>query len=139
MLRILNATIQNFLTVGQVTQSIDLAVDGLTLVLGENLDVSGANSRNGVGKTAILQAICYALFGKPLTKIRLDNLVNNVNTKAMLVALDFEVHGKTYRIERGRKPSALGISTRTALSTRITTRRRARTSILRLRSNGSSA
>ena len=107
MLRILNVTIQNFLTVGQVAQTIDLAVDGLTLVLGENLDVSGTNSRNGVGKTAILQAICYALFGKPLTKIRLDNLVNNINTKAMLVTLDVEIKGKSYRIERGRKPSVL--------------------------------
>jgi DNA repair exonuclease SbcCD ATPase subunit len=107
MFRILNATICNFLTIGQVSQTIGLAVDGLTLVLGENLDVSGANSRNGVGKTAILQAICYALFGKPLTKIRLDNLVNNVNTKAMLVTLDFEVNGKSYRIERGRKPALL--------------------------------
>ena len=88
-------------------QTIDLAVDGLTLVLGENLDVSGANARNGVGKTAILQAISYAMFGKPLTKIRLDNLANNVNAKAMLVTLNFEVNGKSYRIERGRKPAVL--------------------------------
>ena len=107
MLRISTITISNFLTVGQVTQTIDLAVDGLTLVLGENLDSGAANSRNGVGKTAILQAICYALFGKPLTKIRLDNLVNNINTKAMLVTLDFEVKGRSYRIERGRKPSVM--------------------------------
>ena len=107
MLRILSATIRNFLTMGNVTQTIDLAVDGLTLVLGENLDIGGTNSRNGVGKTALLQAICYGLFGKPLTKIRLDNLCNNINGKDMLVTIDFEVNGKTYRIERGRKPNVL--------------------------------
>lgn len=107
MLRILTGTFRNFLTIGQIEQSVDLAIDGLTLVLGENLDVGGANSRNGAGKTSILQAISYGLFGKPLTKIRLDNLCNNVNGKGMLVTLDFEVHGKRYRIERGRKPAVL--------------------------------
>ena len=107
MLRIISVTIQNFLTIGQVSQTIDLSIDGLTLVLGENADLGSINSRNGVGKTAILQAICYVLFGKPLTKIRLDNLVNNINGKAMLVAIDFEVNGKAYRIERGRKPNVL--------------------------------
>src|ERR1044072_8401510 len=105
MLHVTRLTAKNFLTIGQVEQSIDLAIDGLTLVLGENLDVGGANSRNGCGKTAILQAITYGLYGKPLTKIRLDNLCNNVNGKGMLVSLDFEVHGQRYRIERGRKPA----------------------------------
>src|ERR1044072_961227 len=107
MLHVTRLTAKNFLTIGQVEQSIDLAIDGLTLVLGENLDVGGANSRNGCGKTAILQAITYGLYGKPLTKIRLDNLCNNVNGKGMRVSLDFEVHGKRYRIERGRKPAVL--------------------------------
>jgi len=107
LLRIQAITIRNFLSIGNVPQSIPLDTDGLTLVLGENLDVGGANSRNGVGKSAILQAICYALFGKPLTKVRLDNLVNAINGKEMLVSLDFECHGKPYRIERGRKPNVL--------------------------------
>lgn len=107
MLRIQTITIRNFLSIGNVPQNIPLDSDGLTLVLGENLDVGGANSRNGVGKSAILQAICYALFGKPLTKVRLDNLVNAINGKEMLVSLDFECHGRPYRIERGRKPNVL--------------------------------
>lgn len=107
MIRILNATLRNFMTIGEITQSIDLSIDGLTLVLGENLDIGGANSRNGCGKTAILQAICYVLFGKPLTKIRLDNLVNSLNSKDMLITMEFEANGKSYRIERGRKPAVL--------------------------------
>lgn len=57
--------------------------------------------------TTIIQAICYALYGQPLTSIKRDNLVNKINQKAMAVSLDFEVSGKTYRIERGRKPNFL--------------------------------
>ena len=107
MLRILSGSFRNFLSIGNVTQDLDLMIDGLTLILGENMDVGGVNSRNGAGKTAILQAVSYALFGKPLTKIRLDNLTNSINNKAMLVTLDLESNGRRYRIERGRKPTVL--------------------------------
>jgi DNA repair exonuclease SbcCD ATPase subunit len=100
-------TIRNFLSIGNITQTIYLSRHGLTLVLGENIDVGGANSRNGCGKTSVLQAISYVLFGEPLTKIKLDNCVNNINDKAMLVTMDFEVNGTPYRIERGRKPNIL--------------------------------
>jgi DNA repair exonuclease SbcCD ATPase subunit len=109
LLCIRSITIRNFLSIGNVPQSLSLDSNGLTLVLGENLDVGGANSRNGCGKSAVLQAISYALFGKPLTKIRLDNLVNAINSKEMLVSIDFECHGTPYRIERGRKPNVLRV------------------------------
>jgi DNA repair exonuclease SbcCD ATPase subunit len=100
-------TIRNFLSIGNITQTIDLALHGLTLVLGENLDTGGANNRNGAGKTSLLQTISYVLFGEPLTKIRLDNCVNNINNKAMLLTIEFETTGKIYLIERGRKPALL--------------------------------
>jgi DNA repair exonuclease SbcCD ATPase subunit len=104
MIRITKLTLKNFLSVGNVTQAINLDSAGLTLVLGENTDGTGGVTRNGAGKTSILQAISYALYGKPLTKIKIPNLVNNINNKAMLVSIEFERDGKSYRIERGQKP-----------------------------------
>lgn len=104
MLTIKRVTMRNFLSVGNVPQTLNLDDSGLTLVLGENLDVGGANSRNGVGKSSIGQAISYGLFGVPLSNIKKDNLVNSVNAKNMVVSIEFEADGKEYRIERGRKP-----------------------------------
>jgi DNA repair exonuclease SbcCD ATPase subunit len=78
-------------------------------VLGENLDQGGddSGSRNGTGKTTIINALSYALYGQALTNIRRDNLVNKTNNKGMLVTLAFTKNGKDYRIERGRKPNTL--------------------------------
>jgi len=107
LITIKSLTVRNFLSVGQNTQAINLAASGLTLVLGKNADIGAANSRNGCGKTTVAQAICYALFGEPLANIRVNNLINNINQKSMLVTIEFERDGKTYRIERGRKPNLL--------------------------------
>lgn len=104
MLKIKSVTMRNFMSVGAVTQSVDLTKNGVTLVFGENLDLGGNGSRNGVGKSTILQAISYGLFGAPLTNIKKDNLVNKINQKNMSVSIEFENNGHKYRIERGRKP-----------------------------------
>jgi DNA repair exonuclease SbcCD ATPase subunit len=96
---------RNFLSVGNATQTVALDKEGLTLVLGENLDNGGNNSRNGVGKSSLLQAICFGLYGQPLTNIKKDNLINNINTKNMVVSIEFEKDGKSYKVERGRKPT----------------------------------
>lgn len=95
------------MSVGNSTQAVNFNRQDLTLVLGENLDLGGDDSgaRNGTGKTTILNALSYALYGEALTKIRKDNLINKTNTKNMLVTLDFEVDGNEYRVERGRKPN----------------------------------
>jgi len=95
------------MSVGNSTQAVDFDRKDLTLVLGENLDLGGDGSRNGTGKTTIINALSYSLYGQALTNIRKDNLVNKTNGKNMLVSLDFEVSGKNYRIERGRKPNVL--------------------------------
>ena len=95
------------MSVGNVTQAIDFDRQDLTLVLGENLDLGGDGSRNGTGKTTIINALSYALYGQALTNIRRDNLVNKTNNRQMLVSLDFSVNGMQYRIERGRKPNVL--------------------------------
>ena len=95
------------MSVGNATQGIDFDRRDLTLVLGENLDLGGDGSRNGTGKTTIINALSYALYGNALSNIRKDNLVNKTNSKHMLVSLDFSVNGQEYKIERGRKPNVL--------------------------------
>jgi len=107
MIHIKNLTVKNFMSVGNSTQGVDFDRKDLTLVLGENLDLGGDGSRNGTGKTTIINALSYALYGQALSNIRKDNLVNKTNGKNMLVSLDFGVGGKDYKIERGRKPNVL--------------------------------
>jgi DNA repair exonuclease SbcCD ATPase subunit len=107
MIHIRNLTVKNFMSVGNSTQAIDFDRKDLTLVLGENLDLGGDGSRNGTGKTTIINALSYALYGTALSNIRKDNLVNKTNAKNMLVSLEFGVGGKEYKIERGRKPNVL--------------------------------
>ena len=109
MFKIHNLTVKNFMSVGNQTQAVDFDRNDLTLVLGENLDTGGGDSgsRNGTGKTTIINALCYGLYGVALTNIRKDNLINKTNGKHMLVCVDFEHAGTHYRIERGRKPNVL--------------------------------
>ena len=107
MIQIKNLTVKNFMSVGNATQGINFNRNDLTLVLGENLDLGGDGSRNGTGKTTIINALSYALYGTALSNIRKDNLVNKTNGKNMLVSLDFVVNGQEYKIERGRKPNVL--------------------------------
>ena len=104
MLQIKDLTIKNFMSVGNVTQAVAFEND-LTLVLGENLDLGANGSRNGTGKTTIVNALSYALYGNALTRIKLGNLINKTNDKDMLVSVDFAKNGIDYRIERGRKPN----------------------------------
>ena len=109
MIRIKDLTVKNFMSVGNQTQAVDFNKEQLTLVLGENLDQGGDDngSRNGTGKTTIINALSYALYGVALTNIKRNNLINKTNSKGMLVSLDFEKDGIDYRIERGRSPNVL--------------------------------
>jgi len=109
MIKFKTLTVKNFMSVGNVTQAINFEGQDLTLVLGQNIDLGGddAGSRNGTGKTTILNALSFALFGDALTNIKRDNLVNKTNEKNMLVSCEFEINGKKYKIERGRKPALI--------------------------------
>ena len=109
MIKIKNLTVKNFMSVGNQTQAVDFTKENLTLVLGENLDQGGddSGSRNGTGKTTIVNALSFALFGNALTNIKKDNLINKINNKNMLVTLAFEKDGVDYRVERGRKPTLM--------------------------------
>ena len=109
MIKIKDLTVKNFMSVGNQTQAVDFSKTSLTLVLGENLDQGGddSGSRNGTGKTTIVNALSFALFGNALTNIKKDNLINKINNRNMLVTLSFEKDGVNYRVERGRKPTLM--------------------------------
>ena len=109
MIKIKNLTVKNFMSVGNQTQAVDFDKQQLTLVLGENLDQGGDDmgSRNGTGKTTIVNALSYALYGVALTNIKRNNLINKTNNKGMLVTLTFEKDGTSYKVERGRSPNIL--------------------------------
>ena len=107
--RIKTLAVKNFMSVGNATQAVQFDRKDLTLVLGQNLDLGGddTGARNGTGKTTIINALSYALYGSALTNIKKDNLINKTNSKNMLVTIEFEKDGTDYRIERGRKPNTM--------------------------------
>jgi DNA repair exonuclease SbcCD ATPase subunit len=109
MFRIKTLAVKNFMSVGNATQAVQFDRKDLTLVLGQNLDLGGddTGARNGTGKTTIINALSYALYGNALTNIKKDNLINKTNGKNMLVTIEFEKDGIDYKIERGRKPNTM--------------------------------
>ena len=78
MFKIKDLTVKNFMSVGNTTQAVNFDRKDLTLVLGENLDLGGDDSgaRNGTGKTTIINALSFALYGNALTNIKKDNIIN---------------------------------------------------------------
>jgi len=109
MFNIKTLTVKNFMSVGNATQAVRFDRNDLTLVLGQNLDLGGddTGARNGTGKTTIINALSFALYGNALTNIRKDNLINKTNAKGMLTTIEFDKDGVTYKIERGRKPNIM--------------------------------
>jgi DNA repair exonuclease SbcCD ATPase subunit len=109
MFKIRTLAVKNFMSVGNATQAVHFDRKDLTLVLGQNLDLGGddTGARNGTGKTTIINALSYALYGNALTNIKKDNLINKTNGKNMLVTIEFEKDGIDYKIERGRKPNTM--------------------------------
>ncbi|MCI4411922.1 MAG: AAA family ATPase [Thiotrichales bacterium] len=108
MINFKSVTVQNFLSYGAQPTTFDLSTEGSTLILGNNEDVGETgNSKNGVGKTASMQAVLFALFGRGIDKLKTDEFINIKNEKRLVVDLVFEKDGKNYRIIRKRKPNAL--------------------------------
>lgn len=101
-------TMQNFLSFRKEV-SINLEGNFVTVILGENRDTGGEDSRNAVGKSAILDALCYVLFGKVIRQISNKGLVNKHAPRgsSMAVTLEFFKGDQHYRIERGESPSKL--------------------------------
>lgn len=84
----------NFLSTGNYYTEIDLLAARTTLICGNN----------GAGKSTIMDAICYGLFGKPFRKVNKPELVNFITNKNMLVEIEFSTENGEYRIRRGMKP-----------------------------------
>ena len=88
-------TWKNFLSTGNTETSIYLNRTSSTLVVGAN----------GAGKSTMLDALSYALFGKPHRSINKPQLVNSINNKNCLVTVEFSVGNIEYKIIRGMKPN----------------------------------
>jgi DNA repair exonuclease SbcCD ATPase subunit len=90
---------KNFLSTGNVFTEIPLNKDANTLIIGSN----------GAGKSTILDALTFALFGKAFRKINKPLLINSVNGKEAVVEIEFDVNGKQYKVIRGIKPNIFEI------------------------------
>ena len=107
MIRFKSLTLKNFLSYGAVPTVIDLEQIGSTLIVGQDLDnTTNGEVSNGVGKTVIINALAYVLYDKPISKISLDNLVNDINKKNMEVIITFIKDNIDYTIKRCRKMKA---------------------------------
>ncbi len=109
MIKITSVSIQNFLSYGAVPTVINLDTKGTTLIVGEDLDnTASGTGANGVGKSVWLNALIYGLYGKPISNIKADNLVNNINNKHLEVIVEFVKDNKIFTVKRVRKEKGLG-------------------------------
>lgn len=90
---------RNFLSTGNTPNKIDLNRSTTTLVIG----------RNGEGKSTMLDALTFALFGKPFRNINKPQLVNSINGKNAVVTIEFDIGSTFYKIVRGIKPGIFEI------------------------------
>jgi len=92
-------TWQNFLSTGQHPTTVNLDNSSTTLIVGTN----------GAGKSTILDALTFSLYGKSFRKINKGQLVNSVNDKGCLVNIEFSVNNTDWKVERGIKPNIFKI------------------------------
>jgi len=90
---------KNFLSTGNSANKVLLNKSQTTLIIG----------KNGEGKSTILDALCFGLFGKPFRNINKGQLVNSINNKNCLVTIEFDINGREYKIVRGIKPHVFEI------------------------------
>ena len=90
---------KNFLSTGNTANKVLLDKSQTTLIIG----------KNGEGKSTVLDALCFALFGKPFRNINKGQLVNSINGKNCLVTIEFDINGREYKIVRGIKPHVFEI------------------------------
>lgn len=91
---------KNIMSVGAQPITVELNKVQKTLVTG----------KNGAGKSTFLEAVTFAMFGKPFRDVKKGQLINSSNKKDMLVELWMEYDGKEYYIKRGQKPNVFEIS-----------------------------
>ena len=90
---------KNFLSTGNNFTEIQLDRNPTTLIIGEN----------GAGKSTILDALCFGLFGKPFRNINKAQLLNTVNNSSALVEIEFKIGTKEIKVRRGIKPNVFEI------------------------------
>lgn len=90
---------KNFLSTGSAFTEIQLDRNPNTLIIGQN----------GAGKSTILDALCYGLYGKPFRKVKKDQLINSINGRDCLIEVELNVYNKDYKIVRGIKPTIFEI------------------------------
>jgi DNA repair exonuclease SbcCD ATPase subunit len=90
---------RNFLSTGNAFTEIDLTKSTNTLIIGQN----------GAGKSTILDALTFGLFGKPFRKINKPQLVNSINSSNTVVEIEFTIGKKQYKVVRGMKPNVFEI------------------------------
>jgi len=90
---------KNFLSTGNNFTEIQLNKESTTLIIGEN----------GAGKSTVLDAICFGLFGKPFRNIKKPQLLNTINGSGCVVEVEFKVSGKSIKVVRGIKPNVFEI------------------------------
>src|SRR3990167_719900 len=100
-------TVENFLSFRK-PQTVPLADQGLVLVRGDNR-VSGAASSNGSGKTAIFDALCFALFGLTTRGLKADDVACRFTEGTCSVLLTYDVDGRRHSLCRKRRPAALEV------------------------------
>ena len=89
----------NFLSTGNSANKVLLNKSQTTLIIG----------KNGEGKSTILDALCFSLFGKPFRNINKGQLVNSINQKKCLVTVEFTINKRKYKVIRGIKPNIFEI------------------------------
>ena len=99
MINFRSVTWQNFLSTGNTPIEIVLDKVGSTLIIGEN----------GSGKSTVLDALCFGLFGKPFRHIKKDQLVNSINERDCKVEIYFDIGRRKYLIIRGIRPTRFEI------------------------------
>ena len=90
---------KNLLSTGNVFTEIDLNTHNQTLIVGEN----------GAGKSTILDALSFVLYGKPFRKINKGQLVNTINEKQLVIECTFAIGNREYLVRRGIKPAVFEI------------------------------
>ena len=90
---------KNFLSTGNAFTEINFTKNKTTLIVGEN----------GAGKSTILDALSFSLYGKPFRKVNKPQLLNAINGKGLLVELEFTIGKRHYLIKRGMKPNLFEI------------------------------
>lgn len=101
---------RNFMSFGNNWSEVDLNNAPITRIIGFNLDSDSDERNNGVGKSALVQAINYGMYGIAIDNcMRIGKLVNNINEGDMEVNLWFRYDGERYLVERGQSPSKFNV------------------------------